>query len=864
MTKKTIAQFFVYFLFVTTAFAQAPRSYTSSEILLQLKKLNTVGSVLYVAAHPDDENTRLIAYLANEKCLRTGYLSLTRGDGGQNLIGPEQGVELGVIRTQELLAARRIDGGEQFFTRAYDFGFSKSPEETLQKWNKDSILSDMVWVIRNFRPDIIITRFATDGSGGHGHHTTSAILAEEAFDAAGDSTRFPEQLKHVEVWKPRRLFWNVSTRFQNPNADMSPYIKLDVGGYNPLLGKSYGEIAAESRSMHKSQGFGSAKQRGEYFEYFKSIKGDTANLKDIFEGIDFSWKRVKGGEKIGKEITRMINNYKVQNPSSIGEQLLKLSDGIFLDVWEIQSMWQEKNLLQQKAFEIENIVLNALGINTELISTQTFYSFDETPKFNLEVISRGTNEIDSINYNRHSYLIIKNKLLKQEYIKSEKNKLYDGSPIWLKDGIKENFFLHVNKSIHYRKYEELFSVGFSKKYRSSNNVSSFNAYAYPQYKWVDPEKGELYRPVVITPPVMINVSEDVLVFDGSGKQKILKVIVKAGKDNVNGVLKFTSSDQINTKVIVEEDKFNPKFALAKLTSFNISPLSYNFQFDKKGEEKEFVFYINSPNHSTSQLVNLSAEVDGQTYTKGIKEIKYDHIPVQTLFPEAEVKLVKLDLVKKSKRIGYIPGAGDEVQACISQLGYEVTTLTDDKLTSENLSQYDAIVTGVRAYNTNEKLPSFKQKLMDYVANGGNLIVQYNTNSWAGPLSSDIGPYKFKITRNRITDEEAKVNFLLPNHPVFNSPNKMTEKDFDGWIQERSIYHAGDWDSNYVAPISMTDPYEMTVGGVSPKGKPDNGALIIAKHGKGNFVYTGFVFFRELPAGVPGAYRFMVNLIELGK
>jgi len=292
--------------------------------------------------------------------------------------------------------------------------------------------------------------------------------------------------------------------------------------------------------------------------------------------------------------------------------------------------------------------------------------------------------------------------------------------------------------------------------------------------------------------------------------------------------------------------------------------AFTFSLAKKGDVEEIVLEINPYEGAQDTTISITAIVDGQTYTKGIKEIKYDHIPIQTLFPEAEVKLVKLDVVKKSKRIGYIPGAGDEVQACLSQLGYEVVTLTDDKLASENLSNYDAIITGVRAYNTNEKLLSFKQKLMDYVAAGGNLIVQYNTNSWAGPLSSDIGPYKFKITRNRITDEEAKVNFLLPNHAVFNTPNKITEKDFEGWMQERSIYHAGDWDSNYVAPISMTDPYEMTVGGVSPKGKPDNGALIIAKHGKGNFVYTGLVFFRQLPAGVPGSYRFLVNLIELGK
>ena len=866
MNRRTAVLVILSFLLTANILAQAPRSYTSSEILLQLKKLNTVGAVLYIAAHPDDENTRLIAHLANEKCLRTGYLSLTRGDGGQNLIGPEQGIELGVIRTQELLAARRIDGGEQFFTRAYDFGFSKSPEETLQKWNKDSVLSDMVWVIRNFRPDIIITRFATDGSGGHGHHTSSAILAEEAFDAASDPTRFPEQLLFVEVWKPRRLFWNVSSRFQNPNADMSPYIKLDVGGYNPLLGKSYGEIAAESRSMHKSQGFGSAKQRGEYFEYFKPIKGDTAGLKDIFEGIDFSWKRVKGGEKIGAMIEKIIKDYKVERPDKASTEFEKL-----------HLILQNKLPLQllHKMSLANDILLKLNGISIESIAKNYHTSIGDSVQLTLQLVNRSNSSVIGDSYSEFSLLREDYGVYQVDLKWDGKNNTYElinqrgkvgkntdiSQPFHLKKCIKNNLFdiewIFNRTEAETSPYHLATAIV---KFKNTSAQFGFNT----QYKWTDPEKGELYRPVVITPPVMINVSEDVLVFDGIGKQKILKVIVKAGKDNVNGVLKFTSPDQLNTKAIIEEDKTNHQFALAKLTSFNISPVSYNFQLDKKGQEKEFVFYINAPNQSSNQLINLSAEVDGHTYTKGIKEIKYDHIPVQTLFPEAEVKLVKLDMVKKSKRIGYIPGAGDEVQACLSQLGYEVTTLTDDKLASENLSQYDAIITGVRAYNTNEKLPTYKQKLMVYVASGGNLIVQYNTNSWAGPLSSDIGPYKFKITRNRITDEEAKVNFLLPNHAVFNTPNKITEKDFEGWMQERSIYHAGDWDSNYVAPISMTDPYEMTIGGVSPKGKPDNGALIIAKHGKGNFVYTGLVFFRQLPAGVPGAYRFMVNLIELGK
>jgi LmbE family N-acetylglucosaminyl deacetylase len=857
MTRKTIALFFVSFLFVATTFAQAPRSYTSSEILLQLKKLNTVGSVLYIAAHPDDENTRLIAYLANEKCLRTGYLSLTRGDGGQNLIGPEQGVELGVIRTQELLAARRIDGGEQFFTRAYDFGFSKSPEETLQKWNKDSILSDMVWVIRNFRPDIIITRFATDGSGGHGHHTTSAILAEEAFDAAGDPSRFQEQLLYVEVWKPRRLFWNVSTRFQNPNADMSPYLKLDVGGYNPLLGKSYGEIAAESRSMHKSQGFGSAKQRGEYFEYFKPIKGDTAGLKDIFECIDFSWKRVKGGEKIGGMIDNIIKDYKVFNTGLSSEKFEQLH---MLLQQNIQTSIEYQMLLANRIL----LYLNGISIESTAKNYQT--ALGDSVQLSLQLLNRSDTKVTGEVYNEFSLLRSEYGLYQTElnwngwnnkpYTKQYQSMLSISNheisnPFYLVKPIKNNLFdIELQ---YYRAEPETSPYHMASailKFKNTTAQFVFNT----QYKWTDPEKGELYRPVVITPPVMINPQSKLVTFTDN-KVKELRVSLKAGRDSVSGLIQIALPK--GWYVVLKGSKFDNQLKAPTESAFT-------FSLAKKGDVEDVVLEINPYEGAKDTTISITALVNGQTYTKGIKEIKYDHIPIQTLFPEAEVKLVKLDVVKKNKRIGYIPGAGDEIQACLSQLGYEVTTLTDDKLASENLNNYDAIITGVRAYNTNPKLLSFKQKLMDYVAAGGNLIVQYNTNSWAGPLSSDIGPYKFKITRNRITDEEAKVNFLLPNHPVFNSPNKITEKDFEGWMQERSIYHAGDWDSNYVAPISMTDPYEMTVGGVSPKGKPDNGALIIAKHGKGNFVYTGLVFFRQLPAGVPGAYRLMVNLIELGK
>lgn len=831
MLKKIILLFIIPFGFLN---AQPPKSYSSSEILLQLKKLNTVGSVLYIAAHPDDENTRLIAYLANEKCLRTGYLSLTRGDGGQNLIGPEQGVELGLIRTQELLAARRIDGGEQFFTRAYDFGFSKTPEETFEKWNHDSILSDVVWVIRNFRPDIIITRFATDGSGGHGHHTASGIFAEEAFDAAADSTRFPEQLKYVKVWQARRLLHNSTARFRDPKADMSKFIKLDVGGYNALLGKSYGEIAAESRSMHKSQGFGSAKQRGEYFEYFKPIKGDTANLKDIFDRMDFSWKQVKGGEKIGKLCEEAFRKYNINKPNEINPILIKIRN-------ELAKLMISGYYAESKFDILINIITATNGIAIDVAVNEFQIASGSINKLSITMVKRQSENVkiekmvmsglfkgEANRFDSNLNIVAgNNKLISfNTYINLKYKKVWDKSfsqPYWLTSmpsgifSVKQQFLIGVPENNHdYLTFH--FKIG---------DGASFNKYPI-QYRWVDPEKGELYRPLVIIPPVLLTMENEVIAFSDDNSKEV-KVKVKAGKDSLNAKVKLQIPE-----------------------GWKLEPSEINVSLFKKNEEQTVSFKVTPPSNTSQGIAKAMALVDGETYTKSIREIKYDHIPIQTWFPEAEAKLLKLDIKKTAKRIGYIPGAGDEVQSCLSQLGYEVITITDAMLANEDLKNFNTIITGVRAYNTNTLLTTYKQKLMDYVSNGGNLIVQYNTNSFAGPFKGDMGPKPFKLTRERVTDENAKVNFDLPNHPVLTTPNKITEKDFEGWIQERGIYFAGDIDSSYQCPLSMNDKGE----------KPNKGSLIIAKHGKGNFIYTGLVFFRELPAGVPGAYRLMVNLVEM--
>jgi len=813
--------------------AQAPKSYSSSELLLQLKKLNTVGSVLYIAAHPDDENTRLIAYLANGKCLRTGYLSLTRGDGGQNLIGPEQGVELGLIRTQELLAARRIDGGEQFFTRAYDFGFSKTPEETFEKWNRDSILSDMVWVIRKFRPDIIITRFATDGSGGHGHHTASAILAEEAFAAASDSNRFPEQLQMVQVWQSKRLLHNSTARFRDPKADMTGFLKLDVGGYNALLGKSYGEIAAESRSMHKSQGFGSAKQRGEMFEYFKPIKGDTASLKEIFDRMDFSWKRVKGGGNVGKLCEKAMAKFNINKP-----------DTIFSVLSEILAEFSAKQLITSypdKMMLLQNLILDVCGVSIDITCNEPQISTGTFNKITVSAINRSHKNVELTKIYLPGVLksvfmywdttlsknLIPNQMFSYNTYTSLKFMVGDkklSQPYWLES--MPNGIFHINNQ-SFIGIPEMGLNNFSEMHLKINKTGVAKIYNI-QYRSVDPEKGELYRPLVITPPAILTLENEVIAF-GDNNKKQVGVRVRAGKDSLQAIIKL----QIPT-------------------GWKSEPAEIRVTLIKKNDEQSVSFELTPPSTTDVGKVKAIAEVGGEVYTKSMREIKYNHIPVQTWFPEAEAKLLKLDLVKKSKRIGYIPGAGDQVAQCLSQVGYEVVTITDDMLNTDDLKSFDAIITGVRAYNTNTLLTFKKQKLMDYVNQGGNLIVQYNTNSFAGPFKGDMGPKPFKLTRDRVTDENATINFALPNHPVLNSPNKITDKDFEGWVQERGIYFAGDIDSSYACPLFLNDKNE----------KPNKGSLIITKHGKGHFIYTGLVFFRELPAGVPGAFRLMVNMIEL--
>ncbi len=810
-----------------TAFSQTNQPLNSAEIVQALKKLNTVGSVLYVAAHPDDENTRLLAYLANEKKVRTGYLSLTRGDGGQNLIGKEQGEPLGLIRTQELLAARRIDGAEQFFTRANDFGFSKNPEETFSIWNKDSILSDVVLAIRRFKPDVIVCRFPTTGEGGHGHHTASAILAVEAFDAAADPKRFPEQLKYTEVWQAKRIFWN-TFNFGTTNTTAPNQLKIDVGVYNPLLGKGYGEIAAESRSSHKSQGFGSARSRGSGLEYFKLLKGDSAKT-DLLEGISTSWSRLKGQEKIQKMIDDCIKKFNPQLPENSIPELVAIYK-------QIQLLDENNTVLKywkkQKLKETETILLACSGLWLEATAADYTGIPGQDVTITAQAVNRNNSvvKLNSISFLQQTDSTTALTLKTNElYTFKHKEKLPEAmafsNPYWLNEKHEIGTY-HIADAALIGKPEN--DAAAKVLFKISIQDLNLTVERGLTYKYTDPVKGEIYRPFEVLPPATVNIPEKVFVFTDAVPKSIF-ITVKANTANVSGTLSLKGTDGWNISIK------NPEFKLAS-----------------KNDEAIIEAVISAAKGARDGKMDASVSINGKSYNKSIRRMDYDHIPYQFILSDAEAGLVNIDLKKTGINIGYIAGAGDDVPAALKQIGYNVTVLTDELLSNENLSKYNAIVSGVRAYNTNDRLQVHYTRLMDYVKNGGNLIVQYNTNNRIGPVAAKIGPYPFTIARDRVTNEKADVTFSNAKHSALNFPNVITQKDFDGWIQERGIYFATEIDKQYETVLTMNDPNE----------KPSDGSLIIGKYGKGNFVYTGLVFFRELPAGVPGAYRLFVNLLSL--
>ncbi len=810
--------------------AQKPNKPTTSEIHEAIKKLNFLGSVLYVAAHPDDENTRLISYMANEVKARTAYLSITRGDGGQNLIGPEIREQLGVIRTQELLAARRTDGGEQMFTRANDFGYSKHPDETLAIWDKDKVLSDVVWAIRRFQPDVIINRFnhRTPGST-HGHHTSSAMLSIEAFDLVNNPSMYPNQLQYVSTWQPQRLFFNTSwwfygSREKFEEADKTNLLSMDTGVYFPSSGLSNNEIAALSRSQHKSQGFGSTGTRGSQLEYIELIKGELPTDKtNIFEGIDTSWNRVKGGNAIGEILSKVEADFDFTNPSASVSELVK--------AYAMIQKLENEHWKTIKSKEIKDIIAACSGLYLEAVSSHAHSTNGSDIELSIETINRSKSNVILENFKIATGATVEktipmtdNTSFKFKEQLSISNQNYS-APYWLSEkGTLGMYKVDDRQLIGKPETPRHLNVTFNLIIENVRIPFTKSIV----YKTNDPVKGEVYKPFEIIPEVSAKIAEKVIIFEND-KQKEIPVVVKAGRNNLNGSVKLA----------------HPK-------GWTVYPESQNVSIDNKGQEQTLLFTVIPPKNQSEGALTPMVTIGKKTYTKELIEVDYDHIPYQTILMPSESRIVRLDIQKKGENIGYIEGAGDVVPESLQQIGYNVVTIKPEDINPETLSRFDAVVVGIRAYNVVDEL-KFKQKhLFDFVEKGGNMIVQYNTSRRL--KVDELAPYALKLGRDRVTDEFAEVRFLNPNHELMSFPNKITQDDFKGWTQERGLYFPSEWAEEFTPILSINDKGET----------PKEGSLLVAKHGKGHYIYTGLSFFREFPAGVPGAYRLFANMLSIGK
>ena len=816
------------------AMAQSPKKLTSADIHQSIKKLNVLATAFYVAAHPDDENTRLISLLANQYKADVYYLSMTRGDGGQNLIGAEIEELLGVIRTNELLQARNLDGGNQLFTRANDFGYSKKPNETMKTWNRNEVLSDIVWQIRRMKPDIIINRFKDDTSReNHGHHTSSAILSAEAFDLTNRRDIFPEQLKLVDPWQARRLYFNTIWWFYGSEEafnkiDKSKMVTMDAGVYYPWLGKSNGEIAAESRSMHRCQGMGALGTRGSSLEYLDLLKGDKATSpENPFAGIDITWNRVKGGAPLIPLINDIDKTFQHDNPAASIPKLTK--------IYQFIQNLPDGHWKRIKSEEIKNLIIQCAGLYIEAVSNIHMVAPGEKTTLTAELTNRSNAQvtiksIDFVPMNEAdttgSIRLTTNKVWKYTRNVVIPDQVENTGAYWLSEPWKTGMYT----------VEEQSKRGLPLTPRQCKVRVELNIEGVPfimekdiVYKWVDPAKGELYRPFEITTPAFVNLDSKVYAFADDAPKKVT-VQVKSGIDNL------AASVSLNLPA-----------------GWRSEPESLPVSMKSKGSEQAYSFLLYPSTQTSEGTVNAQILINGKLYSKELITINYDHIPFQTVQKPSEARLLKLDIKKGGTNIAYINGAGDDVAKSLEQVGYQVTILGDRDLSIDQLAKFDAIVLGIRAFNTVERLKYNQPILMDYVKNGGTVVVQYNTNFRL--VSQDIGPYSLKLGRERVSEEDAEVRFLKPDHAVLNIPNKLTSKDFEGWVQERGLYYPSEWDKEHFDAILSSND-----AGESPK----DGGLLVAKYGDGNFVYTGLAFFRQLPSGVPGAYRLFANLLSLKK
>jgi LmbE family N-acetylglucosaminyl deacetylase len=802
---------------------------TGPAIRRELQSFGTLGSVLYVAAHPDDENTQVITYLARGRGYRTAYLSLTRGDGGQNLLGPQLREQLGVARTQELLVARRVDGGRQYFTRANDFGFSKDYRETLQIWDRQAVLSDIVRVIRLFRPDVIVTRFAPTPGPTHGHHTASVVLAVEAFKLAGDPQAFPEQLRELAPWQPTRIFHNVGLGGAGAGVageSAATELKLDIGGNDPVTGESFAAIAARSRAMHKTQGFGletPAVITASKTERFRLLGGEPAT-HDLLDGVDTTWNRVPGGAEIGLLTEAALARFDPDKPATILPVLLAIRRRL--------AALPPDPVVIDKRQQLDDIIRACLGLEVETVVDQAEVVPGETLKMRHTAIVRSSFPVRWMAVRYPSIHRTASRAMElppnHAVVRRASQVLPPGTPpsqpYWLRrEGTAGLFRVDDPALIGLPENPPVFPVEYVFKLGGQTLVVSGEPVA-----GTNSAEPAMRRRLEVIPPASIRLASTVQLF-APGDARQVTVEVTGARPHVGGTVELEAP-----------------------AGWKVSPAARRFRLGMPGDPARFSFTVTAPSELATARLGASVRIHGARFDNQRVEIRYDHIPPQLLQPAAAMKAVSLELAIRGRHVGYLPGAGDEVAAGLEQMGYVVTPLTSAALTPDTLRTLDAVVIGIRAFNTRKDLAERLPALFTYVEGGGTVVAQYNQSDGLTP--DWLAPFRLHISRDRVTDEHAPATVLVPGHPALTTPNRITQADFEGWVQERGLYFPDQWDERFTTLLAFSDPGE----------KPLQGGLLVARHGKGYFVYTSLAWFRQLPEGVPGAYRLFANLVSLGQ
>jgi len=840
-----------------------------------VRRLGVIGSVLHTGAHPDDEDSGLLAYLARGRQARTAYLSLTRGDGGQNLIGPELYEALGVIRTEELLAARRLDGAGQFFTRAFDFGFSKSKDEALSKWNREEVLRDMVRVIRTFRPLVIASAWSGPPRDGHGHHQAAGTLTQEAYKAAADPLRFPEQIAEgLPAWKALKLYQRTAVRSQNPEgAEPSqsaqvpqPTLVINTGQFDPLFGQSYYEIAIEGRSQHRSQDQGGIERKGPRYSGLKlldSSVGSPAEEKDIFDGIDAS---VTGIAKFAGQYASRLKESLAEVQSSADEAKAKfnpftanaltpiIARGL-KRIREIRAGLKSTGLSEAELFETDfllkikeqdfaDALAKSEGVVVDCIAEDEIVTPGQTFNLSISTYANADAKIArievpmksgwTITKEKENSAVTDGRLVAQTDFKVTVGKDAEPSePYWLKQRRQGDMFAPGKGGTGVEPLSQPELVAQVELEVAGEKITV----AQPaQYRFADKALGEIRRDVKIAPAISVNVSPGLLMIPMSSKdveRTVTVTLTNNRKDAASGTL-----------------------SLAKRFEGTVSPSKLDFALNRQGEKASFNFVIKVAPQRRSVRYQLTAiaSIDGTNYRRGYQVIAYPHTESRLLYKDSVAQAQVLDVkVAPGLKVGYIEGAGDDFANALRRIDVDVQTIDERELATGDLSRYDAIVTGIRAYEVRPDLVANNQRLLEYMRRGGTLIVQYNKGEYA---AGNFAPYPVKMARSpeRVTDEGATVTLLDPASPRFSYPNKIGPRDFEGWVQERGTYFFSEWDTHYKPTVESNDPGE----------KPKQGAELIAQYGEGTYVYTGIAWFRQLPEGVPGAYRLIANLVSLAK